>query len=103
VREPLFAGTMQVSVVVPDLEEAMKTYVEGYGIGPWEVYEFDPGNVDGMHECGQAVARSWRLALAQVGETQWELVQPLDDDSLYARFLAEHGSGVHHIGVAVAG
>jgi hypothetical protein len=31
---------------------------------------------------------------------QWELIQPLDDESLYARFLAEKGEGVHHIAVA---
>ena len=100
-REPIFTGTLQVSVVVPDLDAAMKTYVDDYGIGPWAVYEFNPGNVQGMHESGQPVERSWRLALAQVGEVQWELVQPLDDGSVYARFLAEHGSGVHHVGVAV--
>lgn len=101
-REPIFTGTLQVSVVVPDLDAAMQTYVEQYGIGPWDVYEFDPGNVQGMHEGGQPVERSWRLALAQVGEVQWELVEPQDDDSVYARFLAEHGPGVHHVGVAVA-
>jgi catechol 2,3-dioxygenase-like lactoylglutathione lyase family enzyme len=102
VREPVFSGTLQVSVVVPDLEAAMKTYVDEYGIGPWDVYEFNPGNVQGMHERGTPVERSWRLALAAVGELQWELVQPLDDGSVYARFLAEHGPGVHHVGVAVA-
>jgi catechol 2,3-dioxygenase-like lactoylglutathione lyase family enzyme len=102
VREPVFSGTLQVSVVVPDLEAAMKTYVEEYGIGPWDVYEFNPGNVQGMHERGKPVGHTWRLALAQVGELQWELVEPLDGDSVYARFLAEHGPGVHHVGVAVA-
>ncbi len=101
-REPVFTGTLQVSVVVPDLEAAMRTYVELYGIGPWDVYEFNPGNVQGMHEGGQPVERSWRLALAKVGEVQWELVEPQDKDSVYARFLAEHGPGVHHVGVAVA-
>lgn len=101
-REPVFTGTLQVSVVVPDLDAAMQTYVEHYGIGPWDVYEFNPGNVQGMHEGGQPVERSWRLALAQVGEVQWELVEPQDDDSVYARFLAERGPGVHHVGVAVA-
>ncbi|HEY7693346.1 MAG TPA: VOC family protein [Gaiellaceae bacterium] len=101
-REPIFTGTLQVSVVVRDLEAAMRTYVDDYGIGPWHVYEFNPGNVDGMHERGQPVERSWRLALAQVGEVQWELVEPRDGGSVYARFLAEHGPGVHHVGVAVA-
>src|SRR5262245_10342129 len=101
-REPVFSGTLQVSVVVPDLEAAMRTYVDDYGIGPWDVYEFNPGNVDGMHERGKPVQRSWRLALAKVGEVQWELVQPLDGKSVYAQFLAEHGPGVHHVGVSVA-
>jgi hypothetical protein len=100
-RDPVFTGTLQVAVVVPELEAAMKTYVEDYGIGPWHVYEFNPGNVSGMHEGGQPVERSWRLAIAMVGEVQWELIEPQDDDSLYARFLAEHGPGVHHVGVAV--
>jgi methylmalonyl-CoA/ethylmalonyl-CoA epimerase len=29
-----------------------------------------------------------------------ELIEPLDDKSDYARFLAEKGEGVHHIAVA---
>src|SRR6478752_8239791 len=100
-REPLFTGTLQVSIVVPDLDAAMRTYVEDYGIGPWDVYEFNPGNVAGMHEGGLAAEHSWRLALAQVGDVQWELVEPLEGDSVYARFLAERGPGVHHVGVGV--
>jgi methylmalonyl-CoA/ethylmalonyl-CoA epimerase len=100
-REPLFTETLQISVVVRDLDAAMETYVLDYGIGPWDVYEFNPDNVSGMHEGGHPVAHSWRLGLAQVGQVQWELVEPLDDDSLYARFLETNGPGVHHIGVGV--
>ena len=85
-----------------DLDDAMRTYVEEYGIGPWGVYEFTPGTVQGIHERGEPVAWSWRLAIAQVGQVQWELVEPLKGDSVYARFLAEHGPGVHHVGVGVA-
>jgi catechol 2,3-dioxygenase-like lactoylglutathione lyase family enzyme len=101
VREPVFTETLQVCVVVRDIEQAMRTYVERYGIGPWDVYEFNPDTVSGMHESGEPVERSWRLALSKVGGVQWELIQPLDDESIYARFLAETGGGVHHVGVAV--
>jgi hypothetical protein len=100
VREPIFTGTLQVSVVVRDLEAAMRTYVDDYGIGPWHVYEFNPGNVKDMRENGEPVERSWRLAIAMVGQVQWELIEPLDEESIYARFLAEKGEGVHHVGVA---
>jgi methylmalonyl-CoA/ethylmalonyl-CoA epimerase len=101
-REPLFTETLQVSVVVRDLEAAMHSYVHDYGIGPWEIYEFNPDTVRGMQEDGQPVERAWRLALSRVGQVQWELIQPLDDASIYARFLAERGEGLHHVGVGVS-
>ena len=34
-REPLFTETLQISIVVRDLEETLRTYVEEYGIRPW--------------------------------------------------------------------
>ena len=99
--EPLFTETIQIAIVVRSLDAAMRTYVHDYGIGPWEIYEFNPGNVANMREDGQSVERSWRLAISQVGHVQWELIEPLDEGSIYARFLAEKGEGVHHVGVAV--
>lgn len=74
----------------------MRKYVDDYGIGPWKIYEFNPGNAKDLREYGQPVKRSWRLAVAMVGQLQWELIEPLDDESAYARFLAEKGGGVHH-------
>jgi methylmalonyl-CoA/ethylmalonyl-CoA epimerase len=99
--EPVFTETIQIAIVVPSLDAAMRTYVHDYGIGPWEIYEFNPGNVANMREDGQSVERSWRLAISRVGQVQWELIEPLDEGSIYARFLAEKGPGVHHVGVAV--
>jgi methylmalonyl-CoA/ethylmalonyl-CoA epimerase len=99
-REPVFTEIIQICVVVGDLEAAMRTFVHDYGIGPWDIYEFNPDTVRDMREDGQPVERSFRLALAHIGQMQWELIQPLDDHSIYARFLGEKGEGVHHIGVA---
>ncbi len=44
--------------------------------------------------------RSNRVAFATVGRVMWELIEPLDEDGIYARFLDEKGEGVHHIAVA---
>ncbi|HEY9458841.1 MAG TPA: VOC family protein [Gaiella sp.] len=98
---PVFTETIQIAVVVRDLDAAMRTYVHDYGIGPWEIYGFDPGNVADLREDGERVERAWRLAIAYVGGVQWELIEPLDEESVYARFLAETGGGLHHVGVAV--
>jgi Glyoxalase/Bleomycin resistance protein/Dioxygenase superfamily len=99
-REPVFNETLQLGIVVRDLEATMRRYVDDYGIGPWEVYEFDAGTAEDFREYGQPVERSWRLAVATVGQVQWELIEPLDEESVYARFLAAKGERVHHVAVA---
>jgi methylmalonyl-CoA/ethylmalonyl-CoA epimerase len=99
-RGPAFTKTMQIGIVVRDLEATMKRYVDDYGIGPWEIVEFNAENANDLHEYGQPVERSWRLATTMIGEVQWELIEPLDNESVYARFLAEKDEGVHHVAVA---
>jgi len=96
---PAFSETVQIGIVVRDLEATMRRYMDEYGIGPWEMHEFLAGEAEDLHEHGQPVERSWRLATAMVGDVQWELIEPGDDESDYARFLTEKGEGVHHIAV----
>ena len=96
-HEPMFTETMQVSLVVRDLDATMRTYVHEYGIGPWEIYEFNPETVSEMVKDGEPAECAWRLALTMVGSVQWELIEPLDDRSMYAEFLATKGEGLHHV------
>lgn len=93
---------MQIGIVVRDLDAAMRRYEEHYGIGPWKVHQFRPGEVKEWREEGRLVegGAKTRFAAAMVGKVQWELIQPLDDTSIFAKFLAEKGEGVHHIAVA---
>jgi Glyoxalase/Bleomycin resistance protein/Dioxygenase superfamily len=102
VTEPVFTDVLQVAVVVRDLEAAMRRYWEGYGIGPWQIYEFIPGTVQDMTRDGQPAEFSLRLALARLGGVMVELIEPLDDESIYAEFLRARGEGVHHIGLAAS-
>ena len=100
-EEPRLTGTLQIALVVRDLAATMRTYVHEYGIGPWEIYEFNPRTVRNMQQDGQPVETAWRIALARVGHVHWELIQPLDDVSTFAQFLAGQGEGVHHVAVGV--
>jgi catechol 2,3-dioxygenase-like lactoylglutathione lyase family enzyme len=99
VREPVFTETLQISIVVRDLERALQTYVDEYGIGPWEIYEFNSGTVSQMVKDEAPAEFAMRIAVTMVGSVQWELVQPLDDRSIYADFLAAKGEGIHHVAV----
>jgi hypothetical protein len=101
-REPVFTETMQLGIVVRDLDATIRRYVDDFGIGPWQIHQFKPGDVKEWRERGRLAEPSTRFATAMVGRVQWELIQPLDDTSIFAQFLAEKGEGVHHIAVATA-
>jgi methylmalonyl-CoA/ethylmalonyl-CoA epimerase len=98
-REPVFTETMQISIVVRDLEKTLRTYVEEYGISPWEIYEFNPSTVTEMTTADAPGDYRFRIAVTMVGSVQWELVQPLEDKGVFAEFLATKGEGVHHVAV----
>ena len=65
--DPVFTQTMQIGIVVRDLDATMRKYVDEYGIGPWKIYEFDRQD---LREYGQPVKRSWRVAVTMVGQLQ---------------------------------
>jgi hypothetical protein len=100
VSEPFFTGTSQVAIVVRDLDASLRTYVEDYGIGPWKIFEFNPGTGGGMIVEDAPVAYAMRVATTMVGDVEWELIEPLDDRSHYAQHLARHGESVHHVAVS---
>ena len=99
-REPVFNETVQLGIVVRDLEATVRRYQDDYGIGPWRFDRIDLGEANDYREYGEPVERSNRIAIAMVGRVMWELIEPLDEEGIYARFLAEKGEGVHHVAVA---
>jgi hypothetical protein len=103
VPAPLFTDVLHVAVVVSDLEAAMRRYHDEYGIGPWAIYEFNPDTVENMTRNDDPAEFAMRLALAPLGSSFLELIEPLDDGSDYAEFLAARGEGVHHVALKPAG
>jgi catechol 2,3-dioxygenase-like lactoylglutathione lyase family enzyme len=79
--------------VVRDLEATARSLSSSLGIGPWQVRTIRPvfGRLRGVDS-----PFSFRVALATVGGSTFELVSPLSGHGLAAEFLAEHGNGFHH-------
>ncbi len=76
-----------VAIVVRSIEESLPRYRELFGLGP----EADP-----IVFAAQRV----RLCFLPTGPepaARIELVEPIDDESGVARFLAARGEGVHHV------
>lgn len=90
-------GTMQVAYVVRDLEAAMKRHWDTFGIGPWDIYQFEPGKVENYVYRGKPATHTCLIAVTWSGDTQLELMQPLTGYSIYDEHLEKHGEGLHHI------
>jgi methylmalonyl-CoA/ethylmalonyl-CoA epimerase len=82
---------------VRDLEATARRYEEDYGIGPWRFDRIDLGAANDYSEYGEPVERSNRIAITMVGRVMWELIESLDEEGIYARFLAEKGESVRHV------
>lgn len=89
----------QIGVVVRDLDKTMKLYTKLLGWGPWNVYEHTSPSLHGTHLRGKPALFSMLCAETMVGDTCYELIQPLEGDSIYKEWLEEHGEGLHHVAV----
>jgi len=49
-REPVFDETVQLRIVVRDLEATVRRYENEYGIGPWQFAQIDAGEANNYRE-----------------------------------------------------
>jgi methylmalonyl-CoA/ethylmalonyl-CoA epimerase len=77
-----------ISIVVPDLEAAINSIREVYGLTSGEI--------------GENLQQGVRLTYVDLGNSKIELMQPLTADSPLGRFLAKHpAGGLHHLCLGV--
>lgn len=88
----------QISIVVKDLEKAMKLYSRIFRLTNWKVMT---PKYTGCTFRGQPGDFKLKVALARVGNVELELIQPLEGRSVNAEFLHAYGEGLHHIGISV--
>ena len=87
----------QIGIVVKDIGATMAYFEDLMGIGPWAVFEGEP---EWCLEGGKKVTYKGRMALANSGPIQFELIQILEGRSVYGDKLDE-GEGLHHLGFFV--
>ena len=84
---PMFTEIDHVAIAVNDLEAAIKYYGDVFGA---QVDHREVVESDGVEE-----------ALLKVAESYVQLLTPTRDDSPVAKYLANKGEGLHHIGYRV--
>ncbi len=98
-QSSLFERVDQVGIVVRDVDECVGYYEKLFGKGSFVVVEGESPAV--MADGSEAVIKG-RLAFAQLGPVQLELIQILDGPSIHVDFLESEGEGLHHVGVYVS-
>lgn len=88
----------QLGIVVRDIDRTIDYYQGVFGIGPWAVFRGEP---EWCLEAGERVSFLGRIAMAQAGSVQIELIQILEGRSLHSDFLGERDEGLHHVGFFV--
>ncbi|MEW6263581.1 MAG: VOC family protein [Thermodesulfobacteriota bacterium] len=94
-------GINQIGIAVRDVEATAKSYWSILGIGPWAVLEWEAPAVYDRTYHGRPVTAKEKLAFAQAGGVQIELVQAVEGPSIYGDWLEERGEGLHHLNFLV--
>ncbi|MFC1925612.1 methylmalonyl-CoA epimerase [Chloroflexota bacterium] len=77
-----------IAIAVNNLDDALKSYEELFGLKPEKTTTSDEQGV--------------KAALLPIGKgTEIELIQPITSEGGVAKFLEKKGEGVHHIAIEV--
>lgn len=91
---------VQVGIVVEDVEQTARNYWELLGVGPWSFLHFQPPHLTDCFLHGIPVREAdfgVKAAIANLGDLQFELLEPTRGVSTHMEFLKAQGSGVHHL------
>lgn len=101
---PLPEGPVQLSnlhhvgVAVTDVDATTRFLASIWNVGTPEPFDYAPTQDDLL--VGEPYAI--RIAFVKLGDVTLELIQPLDDRSIWSQFVADKGEGVHHIAFGVS-
>jgi len=97
--EPKVNAVVQIGIVVRSTDEAMRHYANLLGISNWNInyVDTDEGKGRNFRVDGEDVSVKAKIAWTNVGDIELELIEPQDDNSVYARYLRSNGPGVHHL------
>jgi len=91
----------QLGIVVEDAEESAKNYWELLGVGPWYLIDFKPPHVTDARFRDVTMSDDAfvhvKAAIAQLGDIQLELLQPVQGPSTHMEFMRTVGQGIHHL------
>jgi methylmalonyl-CoA/ethylmalonyl-CoA epimerase len=95
----IFNDFVQIGVVVRDIDRTMQVLSQLFGIGPFRTIIYPPPDRPDIERSyyGQPGNFRYRVAFAELGPIELELIQPCQGRNIWADWLETHGESIHHI------
>jgi 4-hydroxyphenylpyruvate dioxygenase-like putative hemolysin len=84
----------QIGIVVRNVDQSAEYYGSMFGWGPFQISEVD---LKGCLYRGRPTDCRLKMATAQSGALEIELIEVLDGESIHSEFLRERGEGIQHV------
>lgn len=98
---PALPDLFHLGWVVRDCRAAQERLGRDLGAGPWLPLR-NPASFEHVLVHGAPTPVRLQICFGRLGNTILELLEPLDDRSPHAEFLAERGEGLHHVAFLVS-
>ncbi len=96
-NKPTDRTIFQNAWVVEDIEAACMKWVNEMGIGPFFLTDYKPGTFERITYRGEASDLSMKVAIAQAGPVQIELIEPRTEQCAYRDSVPKGTMGFHHM------
>ena len=95
-------AVIQIGIVVADARKAANEYARLLGLREWHINRVDTRRGVGRNfrTADGDISVKATIAWTNIGDIEFELIEPNDEASPYATYLRESGPGVHHIMLA---
>jgi 4-hydroxyphenylpyruvate dioxygenase-like putative hemolysin len=87
-----------VGIAVENAEKTARFLSSIWNIGSPEVFDYEPK----PEEMIAGEAFKVRLVFVKFGPLTLELLEALDDRSIWSKFIAEKGEGIHHVAFGIS-
>ena len=84
----------QIGIVVKDLDRAVEYYSSVFGWGPFQIREIE---MDGFTYRNRQGNCRLKMAFANSGPVEIELIEVLEGETPHTEFLRQKGEGLHHL------
>tara|TARA_Y100001934_G_scaffold265192_1_gene343102 strand:- start:20 stop:538 length:519 start_codon:yes stop_codon:yes gene_type:complete len=96
-NKPTDRTVFQNAWVVNDIEAACLKWVKEMGVGPFFLNEYRQGTFSQVTYRGQPADLAMKVAIAQAGPVQIELIEPMTEQCAYRDSVPQGSEGFHHM------